>query len=91
MEMSMTSVEKKKTQTLVEVDFSSIAPLVDAVNSTTRRRRQQHHPSPLTPVVGSRKVVEAPNLTANASDLMCSYMSRDVTADFGYNYTLSDN
>ncbi|KAI3781226.1 hypothetical protein L2E82_11235 [Cichorium intybus] len=46
--MPKTPVEKTKKQTLVEVDFVSIAPLVAAVNSTTRRRRQQHHSSPLT-------------------------------------------
>ncbi|KAI3792145.1 hypothetical protein L2E82_06015 [Cichorium intybus] len=82
MEMSMTPVEKKKTQTPVEVDFSSIAPLVDAVNSTIRRRRQQHHPSPLTQwlcfdSVGSMKVVEAPNLTANVT---CQEMSLPTLA-----------
>ncbi|KAI3698418.1 hypothetical protein L2E82_41951 [Cichorium intybus] len=48
MEMPKTPMEKSKTQTPVEVDFVSIAPLVAAVNSTTRRRCQQHHSSPLT-------------------------------------------
>ncbi|KAI3516097.1 hypothetical protein L1887_15007 [Cichorium endivia] len=46
--MPKTHVEKTKTQTLVDVDFVSIAPLVASVNSTTRRLRHQHHSSPLT-------------------------------------------